>query len=80
MCACTRCSVPLPFITPKRAASSGAHLRDLAPGQHIYEETSQRWRIIGNTVSDLTDLVIEPQIYRTDSNVMKIELIGYWVI
>ena len=24
-------------ITPKRATSDGAHLRDLAPGKHSYE-------------------------------------------
>ena len=36
-------------ITPKRVASCGNHLRGLAPGQHISQETSQwcmasRWR------------------------------------
>ena len=38
-------------ITPKRVTSCGAHLRCLAPGQHSSEETSQRWRIVGDTVS-----------------------------
>ena len=38
-------------ITPKRVKSCGAHLRGLAPGQHSSEETSQRWRVIGHTVS-----------------------------
>ena len=38
-------------ITPKRVTSCGAHLRDLAPGQHSSEETSQRWRVVGDTVS-----------------------------
>ena len=27
-------------ITPKRITSGGAHLRDLAPVQHSFEETS----------------------------------------
>ena len=31
---------------------SGDHLRGLAPGQHSFEETSQRWRAAGDTVSD----------------------------
>ena len=38
-------------ITPKRATSGGAHLRGLAPGQHSSEEASQRWRVVGDTVS-----------------------------
>ena len=37
-------------ITPKRVTSSGAHLRGLAPGLHSSEETSQRWRAVGDTV------------------------------
>ena len=37
-------------ITPKRVTSCGAHLRGLAPGLHSSEETSQRWRVVGNTV------------------------------
>ena len=37
-------------ITPKRVTSCGAHLRGLAPGQHSSEETSQRWRVVGDTV------------------------------
>ena len=41
-------------ITPKRVTSGEAHLRDLAPGQHSSEETSQRWRAVDNTVPDLT--------------------------
>ena len=31
----------------------GAHLRDLAHGKHSSEEISQRWRAIGDIVSDL---------------------------
>ena len=38
-------------ITPKRVTSCGAHLRGLAPGQHSSEETSQQWRVVGDTVS-----------------------------
>ena len=38
-------------ITPKRVMSCGAHLRGLAPGLHSSEETSQRWRVFGDTVS-----------------------------
>ena len=37
-------------ITPKRVTSCGAHLRGLAPGRHSSEETSQRWRVVGDTV------------------------------
>ena len=38
-------------ITPKRVTSCGAHLRGLAPGLHSSEEMSQRWRVVGDTVS-----------------------------
>ena len=37
-------------ITPKRVTSGGAHLRDLAPGQHSSEETSQRKQAMGDCV------------------------------
>ena len=37
-------------ITPKRVTSGGAYLRDLAPGLHSSEETSQQWRAAGDTV------------------------------
>ena len=46
-------------ITPKRVTSSGAHLRDSASGQHSSEETSQRWRAIGDTAHDLTRFRME---------------------
>ena len=36
---------------PKRVTSAGAHLRGLAPGQHSSEETSQRWRAVGDTAT-----------------------------
>ena len=37
-------------ITPKRVTSGGAHLRGLAPGLRSSDGTSQRWRVVGNTV------------------------------
>ena len=51
----------------KHVTRGGAHLRDLAPGQHSSEETSQQWRVNGDTVLDLTGRVIEPQTFRTSS-------------
>ena len=53
-------------ITPKRVTSGGIHLRGLAPGQHSSKETSQWWRAVGDTVSDLTGQRIELEIPRTD--------------
>ena len=47
-------------ITPKRVTSGGVHLSGLAPGQHSSEETSQRWRAVGDSTSDLTGPGIEP--------------------
>ena len=43
------------------------HLRCLAPEQHSSEETSPRWRAVGDTVFDLTGLGIEPKTSPTDS-------------
>ena len=37
-------------ITPNHVTSGGAHLRDLAPGQHSSEKTSKQWRAVGDTV------------------------------
>ena len=37
-------------ITSICITSGGTHLRDLAPGQHSSEKTSQRWRAAGDTV------------------------------
>ena len=48
-----------------RVTSSGAHLRGLARGQHSSEETSQRWRAVGDTVSNIAGPGIEPKIFRT---------------
>ena len=60
-------------ITPKRVTSCGAHLHGLAPGQHSSEESSQRWRVVGDTV-DLTGPGIEPQTSCTDSVRLATEL------
>ena len=40
-------------ITSMRATSGGVHLRGLASGQLSSEVTSQRWRVVGDTVCDL---------------------------
>ena len=37
--------------TPTRVTSGGIHTRGLAPGQHSSEETSLRWRAVGDTAS-----------------------------
>ena len=37
-------------ISPKRVTSGGSHLRGSVPGLHSSEETSQRWRAVGDTV------------------------------
>ena len=42
-------------------ASGGTRPRGLAPRQRSSEETSQRWRAVGYTVSDLTGLGMEPK-------------------
>ena len=45
-------------ISPNRVTRVGGHPRDLAPGQHSSEETFQWRRAVGDTVSDLTGVVI----------------------
>ena len=37
-------------ITSKHVKCRGAQLSGLAPGQQSYEETSQRWRAVNDTV------------------------------
>ena len=37
-------------IAPKRATSVGLHLQVLAPGQYSSEETSHRWRAVGDNI------------------------------
>ena len=48
-------------ITPKRVTSGRAHFRGSAPGQHSSEETSQRWRAVGDKCADLTCPEIDPR-------------------
>ena len=48
------------ITAPKRVTSGGIHLRGLAPGQHSSEETSQRWRAVGDTVLDFTGPGFDP--------------------
>ena len=55
-------------------ASGGVRPRVLALGQHRSEETSQRWRAVDYTVSDLTGLGTEPQIFRIDSDICNTTL------
>ena len=51
---CTCC------IMARRVTDSGVQLHGIAPGQHSFEELSQRWLAVGDTVSDLTGPGIEP--------------------
>ena len=46
-----------------------AHFRGLAPGQRSSAKTSQRWQVVGDTVSDLTCPRIEPETSRSDIDV-----------
>ena len=55
-------------------ATSGVRPRILALGQHRFEETSQRRRAVGYTVSDLTGQGIEPKIFRIDSDICNTTL------
>ena len=47
----------------------------LAPEQHRFEEMSQQWQAVGDSVSDLTDSGVEPQTSRTNSVYLTTELI-----
>ena len=47
-----------------------------ASWQHSYEKTTQQWRAVGDTTSDLTDPGFEPQTSRTDKNILATELAG----
>ena len=62
--------------------SSRPRLRWLGPGHHSSEETSQRWRVVGNSASDLTGPRVEPQTYRVESDVVIVTPIatGAWFI
>ena len=59
-------------FTPKRVTSGGVHLRGLAPGKHISEETLQRWQAVGDTVSYLTGTGIESKTFRGDNDVFNL--------
>ena len=50
--------------------SGGARFHSLAPGQHSFEESSQRWQTFDNIVSDLTGPEIERLTSTTDSDVL----------
>ena len=43
---------------------SGGERNELGPGNTAHFEMLQRWRAVGNTVSDLTGPRFEPQIFR----------------
>ena len=49
--------------------AGGIHLRGLMPGQHSSEETSQRWKVDLDAVSDLTKPATETQTFRADGEV-----------
>ena len=67
-------------ITWKRVTSGGAGPRGLAPKQYNFEETSQRWRAVGDTVSDLADPGIEP--FRAESDVLSqsLNFLHKWIL
>ena len=58
----------------KRTTRGGIHLRGLTSGQRSSEETSQRWRVVGDAVSDLTGSEIELQTFHTDNVCLASEL------
>ena len=58
--------------TPKPETCGGIPLRGLALGQHSWENTSQRWRAVGDTVSDLTCPYIDLQTSRTVCGVVRL--------
>ena len=68
---------PTRIITPKRVTSGGAHLRGLAPGQCSSGKTSQRWQVVGDTVSDLTGPGIEPTPPELIAMYLTAELTGW---
>ena len=53
-------------ITSKGSTSWRAHLRVIAPMDNTapFEEMLYRWRVFGNTMSDLTGPRLELQIFR----------------
>ena len=51
--------------------SEVAHLRGLGPEKHSFDDMQQRWRAVGDTVSDLIDPRIEPRTSCCDSGVLN---------
>ena len=64
-------------ITSKSVTIDGIHIRGTAPGQHISEGTSQRWRAVGDTGSDLTGSGIEPMLQVVTLVTIKLNRVGY---
>ena len=58
---------------PMRVTCGEVHLLALGPGQHSSEEMSQRWRAVGDTVSDLTCPGIEAQTFLTNNDDLTTE-------
>ena len=56
-------------ITPKRVMIGESDRCGLAPGQHSSKRTSQWWRVVVDTGSDLVGPEIEPMTSRANSNV-----------
>ena len=56
-----------------------AHLRGFAPVQHCSVQTSQQWRAVGKTESDLIAMGIEPRPLEWIAMCSAIELIFYYV-
>ena len=64
----TRCD------TPKRVTSwQGQSPRHCAGNTAPFEEMSQRWRVVGNTVSNFTDPRFEPQTSRSKANTLPLD-------
>ena len=59
----------------------GAHLRVIAPASNTapFEEMSQRWRAVGNTVSDLTGPRFERQTSRSRDERVTARPIGRYL-
>ena len=52
-------------ITSRCVASSGIHLRGIAPGRHNSEETWQRWQAVRDTASIQPTRESNPKPYAT---------------
>ena len=60
-------------ITPKHETNNEADLRDIAPGQHSFENTSQRWR----AVDDMTARESNPRSSALITKCLTTELTGW---